>query len=326
MQQAKSISIKTTDDLTELHECARRQQPVSLLKLNEFDIIKVVVSVHKSLNSCKGIVRDKTHCLSGMPEDDIAKELEQQSVTTVKRFTFKNDGVVEPINTYLFTLDMDRSPAMALLCVTAAMTSTRKLTAGRMFSVQTTVGTIWLFSKSCPVMKRESQIKRVKTEQNVSYHEAKKRVKGLTTSISTITYSAAVSRHPVTTASIDCQTDLIWVKSVQPLPAAAIKKTAVPPSSVTPLKPKIVKHVESQTLKLVTESEPEIVKLTIKERRLLKKKQQNEQLQTSKATSPLEVHNSFGPLEMEVTPSSHDNNRGTPKSRSRDISPVEAPP
>ncbi|XP_048256674.1 uncharacterized protein LOC125382653 [Haliotis rufescens] len=85
-----------------LVECARRQQSANLLKLNEFVNIKVVVSVHKSLNSCKGIVRDRARCLSGMLEDDIAKELEQ-SVTAVKRFTFKKDGVVQPPNTYLFT-------------------------------------------------------------------------------------------------------------------------------------------------------------------------------------------------------------------------------
>lgn len=67
------------------------------------------------------------------------------------------------------------------------------------------------------------------------------------------------------------------------------------------------------------------------ERKLLREKQKREQLQTPPQTAtstsevPIEVHKSFGPLDMEVI--LHDTNRSTMKSstRSRDISPVESP-
>ncbi|XP_048239794.1 uncharacterized protein LOC125373030 [Haliotis rufescens] len=237
-----------------------------------------------------------------MSEDDLAKELEQQSVTAVRRFTFKKDGVVQPTNTYLFTFARTSIPQSIKAnycnigvevyipfqlryytcqafghgcksCHASAVcyrcgdnheaTDCRKDV-----KCSNCGGNHMASSKSCPVWKRESQIMRIKTEQNVSYYEAKKRVEGLTTNTSTI------SRPPVTTASIDCQTGLTWVKSVQPLSTASIQKPALPPSSVTPPKPKIVKHVESQTPKITPEPEP--FKLTNREKKLLKKKQLRE--------------------------------------------------
>lgn len=57
-------------------------------------------------------------------------------------------------------------------------------------------------ASSYPLWKRESQIMREKTEQYLSNNEASKRVVGPTATISTISYSAAVSRPAVTTASI----------------------------------------------------------------------------------------------------------------------------
>ncbi|XP_048248809.1 uncharacterized protein LOC125378050 [Haliotis rufescens] len=300
-----------------LVECAQRQQSINLLGLKEFVNIKVAVSEHRTLNSYKGIVRDRARCLSGMTEDEIVKELVQQSVTAVKRFTVKKDGLVVDTNTYLFTFARSKIPQSIkagycnigvevyipnpLRCYTcqAFGHGSKSCRASAVcyrcgdkheatdcrkdVKCSNCGGSHMASSKSCPVWQHELQIMKIKTEQNLSYYEAKKRV------------------------------------------------AAVTPTSVTPKK-KTVKNVESQTPKATSESEPEPVKLSNREKKLLKKKQLREQLQTPKATSPLEVpvevHNSFGPLDMEVTPSPHDTNRSTTKSssRSRDISPVEAPP
>ncbi|XP_071101757.1 uncharacterized protein [Haliotis cracherodii] len=86
-----------------LVECARRQQSLNLLSISTFANIEVAVSVHRTLNSCRGIVRDKSRCLSDMSEEDIVAELGDQAVTEVKRFTIKKDGVITNTNTYLMT-------------------------------------------------------------------------------------------------------------------------------------------------------------------------------------------------------------------------------
>ncbi|XP_071099091.1 uncharacterized protein [Haliotis cracherodii] len=258
-------------------ECAWRQQSINLLDLYQFVNIKLVVSVHKTLNSCKGIVHDRARCLSDMSKDDIAKELDQQSVTAVKRFAVKRDGVVQPTNTYLLTFARTTIPESIkagycnigvevyipnpLWCYTCQAfglgseschpsavcyccgdkheaTDCRKDV-----KCANCGGNHMASAKSCPVWKRQIQIIKVKAEQNVSYNEVKKRVAGLPSTTSTLSYSAAVSRPPVTTASIDCQADLTWVRSVQPL-----HKPAATTSSVTH-KNKTVKNVESQTPK-----------------------------------------------------------------------------
>ncbi|XP_071091230.1 uncharacterized protein [Haliotis cracherodii] len=93
-----------------LVECARRQQSLNLLSISTFANIEVAVSVHRTLNSCRGIVRDRARCLSDMSEDEIATELEDQAVTAVKRFTIKKDGVITNTNTYLMTFAQTSLP------------------------------------------------------------------------------------------------------------------------------------------------------------------------------------------------------------------------
>lgn len=70
--------------------------------------IKVVVSVHKTLNSWKGIVHDRACCLSGMTEDGISKALDQQSI----RQTIHRKGCCSRTDTYLFTFVMNDYPSI----------------------------------------------------------------------------------------------------------------------------------------------------------------------------------------------------------------------
>ncbi len=48
-----------------LVECARKQQSINLLQQHQFANVSVKVTEHKTLNSSRGIVRDKARCLSG---------------------------------------------------------------------------------------------------------------------------------------------------------------------------------------------------------------------------------------------------------------------
>ncbi|XP_046370255.2 uncharacterized protein LOC124144754 [Haliotis rufescens] len=92
-----------------LVECLQRQQSVNLLGLQQFVNTKVV-SVHRTLNSCQGIVRDYARCPSDMSEEEIVDELKVQSVTAVKRFTKKQNEKIIKTNTYLFTFDLQKLP------------------------------------------------------------------------------------------------------------------------------------------------------------------------------------------------------------------------
>ncbi|XP_067656365.1 uncharacterized protein [Haliotis asinina] len=94
-----------------LIECVRKQQSLNLLSITKFANIPVIVSEHRTLNSCRGIVRDRTRSLSGMSEQEITDELKQQGVSSVKRFTRrKEDSTIEPTNTYLFTFARSSLP------------------------------------------------------------------------------------------------------------------------------------------------------------------------------------------------------------------------
>ena len=61
--------------------------------------LKVNVSEHNSLNSSKGIIRDRM--LKGESEDSIVEYLRPQGVTRCKRFKIKKDGKTVETNTLL---------------------------------------------------------------------------------------------------------------------------------------------------------------------------------------------------------------------------------
>ncbi|XP_071091237.1 uncharacterized protein [Haliotis cracherodii] len=236
-----------------LVECARRQQSVNLLGLKQFVNTQVVVSAHKTLNSSRGIVRDRARCLSDMTEEEIAAELQNQGVTAVKRFTRKTqDGTIINTQTYLFTFSVTTLPKFIkagyfnigvevyvpnpLRCYRCqkfghgAKTCTNKARCFRCsethessectneISCANCNGEHLSSSKSCPAFDRENKILRIKHTNNISYTEAKKLLPQ-SQSPSTKSYSAAVS-SPVQitkakTVSTQCQTSISWLKDEQ---------------------------------------------------------------------------------------------------------------
>ncbi|XP_048251526.1 uncharacterized protein LOC125379294 [Haliotis rufescens] len=233
-----------------LVECARRQQSVNLLDLQQFVNTQVVVSAHKTLNSSRGIVRDRARCLSDMTEGEIADELQNQGVTAVKRFTRKTqDGTIVNTQTYLFTFSVTTLPKFIkagyfnigvevyvpnpLRCYKCqkfghgAKTCTNKARCFRCSETHESSectneircancnGEHLSSSKSCPAFDRETKILRIKHTNNISYTEAKKLLLPSQTP-STKSYSAAVSSPvqlpKVTTVSTHCQTSISWLK------------------------------------------------------------------------------------------------------------------
>ena len=74
-----------------LVECARKQQAVNLLKCDHIGDIPVKVSPHTTLNTSRGVLRDRDRNLHLLANDVILDGLKSQGVIAVKRFIIKRD-------------------------------------------------------------------------------------------------------------------------------------------------------------------------------------------------------------------------------------------
>ena len=98
----KPKNVKKKKNGTLLVETNRKSQSENLLKITTFFYLNVTVTEHKTLNSCKGIIRDRM--LKHETEENITEYLKQQGVTACKHFTIKKDGNLIETNTLLLTL------------------------------------------------------------------------------------------------------------------------------------------------------------------------------------------------------------------------------
>ncbi len=238
-----------------LIECVRRQQSVNLLALKHFVNKQVVVSEHKTLNSCRGIVRDRARCLSDMTEEEIVAELKEQGVTSVTRFIKKQESTSIKTNTYLFTFGLSTPPKFLkagycnigvevyvpnpLRCYKCqkfghgAKSCTCKSVCSRCSGAHESTectndikcancsGEHLASSKACPKFEYETKILKLKCTNHISYFEAKKLVQAQSRPVTGISYSATVSSptpssvKKASTASTSCQTVISWINDTQ---------------------------------------------------------------------------------------------------------------
>ena len=96
-------SVKKLKNKTLLVETNRKTQTENLLKVKKFFNLNVTVSEHKTLNTSKGIIKDRA--LKGETEANICEYLQSQGVIAVKRFTIKKNYDTIPTNTLLLTFN-----------------------------------------------------------------------------------------------------------------------------------------------------------------------------------------------------------------------------
>ena len=108
---AGTVKVKRIRDGSLLVECDNRHQAKNLLGIKHIDTTPVLSAPHRSLNSCRGIIRDRDRCLQSLSEDDIAAELASQSVSSVKRFSINKDGKTIQTNTYLLCFSTATLPS-----------------------------------------------------------------------------------------------------------------------------------------------------------------------------------------------------------------------
>ncbi|XP_067668086.1 uncharacterized protein [Haliotis asinina] len=93
-----------------LVECAKRQQSANLMSTESFLGVPVTVTAHKTLNTSKGIVRDRDRLFAEMSGLDIGYEMNDQGVLYVKRFSTRKNNETVPTNTYLFSFSSPTAP------------------------------------------------------------------------------------------------------------------------------------------------------------------------------------------------------------------------
>ena len=234
-----------------LVHCATRSQASNLMKLKAFAGCPCTVLPHRSLNSSKGIIRDRERCLQSLSEDDLVHELADQGVTHVKRFTTKRDSGIVKTNTYLITFSCASLPreikagycnirvevfipnplrcykcqryghgvsrcTNGHICHRCGSDEHEGFDCKEAPHCHNCKGAHMASSKECPIWIREAEICKIKTTKNISFAEARK-LFNATTSTPTIqkTYSATVKS--VSTRTVSCQTHTTWINTEIPM-------------------------------------------------------------------------------------------------------------
>ena len=79
-----------------------------IVSISKFIDRKVHVSIHKALNSSRGVIRCRN--LADMTEKEICDELKEQGVVAVHRVTLKKGDTVTPTNTLFLTFNRPDLP------------------------------------------------------------------------------------------------------------------------------------------------------------------------------------------------------------------------
>ena len=223
-------------------ECTREQQAINLLKLKNILELPVAVTPHRSLNSSKGIIRDRGKDLSDLSEEEICTELGDQGITNVKRFTTKKDGTIIKLNTYLITFDSTTVPDHIYIGPYRMRVDTFIPNPTRCFQCQKfghgktqCRGGLVCFrcseeghegfdcnktikccncneahmasSKDCSFFIKEKRIQVIKSEKNVSYIEARRLASASDVQGPSQSYANATKKVSV---SVETQTFLTW--------------------------------------------------------------------------------------------------------------------
>ena len=236
-------SMKRLRDGSFLVECGKRAQAQNLLQTNRFIDRPVRVTIHKTLNSSRGVIRCRD--LADMTEVEIRDELKDQGVVGVNRLTLKKEGKVIPTNTLFLTFGSPELPkeiTVGYLKVKVALfvpnpmcrfncnkfghTSQRCKVAVKCTGCgkdkhegqcegpklcSNCNGLHASSAKDCPVWQKEKEIQRVHIEKHLSFPEARQLVEAKMPTVITGGESRGESR------SVQCQTSLTWVFSDRPL-------------------------------------------------------------------------------------------------------------
>ncbi|GBN05244.1 hypothetical protein AVEN_116376-1 [Araneus ventricosus] len=194
----------------------------------------VNVTVHRGLNSSRGVVSEKE--LVGSSDTEILEELSSQGVTAVRRINIKRDGKLIPTKHVILTFNGTKLPSTIkagfLSCpVKPYIPNPIRCFKCQKFghSIETVRRLTLLIQKICPQLKIEKKIQKLRVRKNISYAEARK----LIPEQKSVTYAQTVkSCQPQSTQTID-NTTKIHCPSCCCQPSAPSRLHNKPSTSIT---------------------------------------------------------------------------------------------
>ena len=250
-------NVKILKDGKLLVEICREKQGINLQKLESFCGIKCTISPHKTLNSSKGIIRDRRlFCCS---EEEIKENLASQGVTHVKRITIRRDKEQVKTNTLILTFNNPKRPDklkifFQLISVSPYIPNPLRCywcqkfghhenncrnppkcghcadarnhgECGNPVKCANCDGPHPAYSNKCPVWQKEKEVTRVKFTNNVSYPEARKIVENIPVqTYSTIVKSSSKVMRDASTQTCDASTQTPESIPANTVPAVAAGK------------------------------------------------------------------------------------------------------
>lgn len=229
----KSVKFLRNGDL--LVETASSKQTENLLNCTSLFGISIVASLHKSLNSSKGIIRDPN--LKNSSTSEIVENLKTQGVSSVRRISIKRSGTIIQTNTYVVTFNRPKPPPSLKVFYSSIKVDSYIPNPLRCFNcqkfghhennckssevcVKCGQGASHHYSEcpnklqcvncgkehaansnTCEIWKKEKEIIRIKVQQNKSYPEARKLYEQLTNPMSSFASVVAGSRQQANTTA-----------------------------------------------------------------------------------------------------------------------------
>ena len=240
--------VKKLRNNTILVECFTRQQSENLLKHKRFFQSDVKIYPHKTLNSCKGVVRCKELSVCSIAE--IEDGLRSQGVTDVKRISVRRNGEMRTTNTYILTFSSPNLPQTVKIGYISTKVDLYIPNPMRCFKCQqyghhiskcpngpicakcgsdeqnhgydictgtlkciNCKGTHAAFARECPVWKEEKEILNIKYSKNISFPEARQLVKQRHSNQENFSFSKSYA-SVTTPAKEDCRTCTILARLI----------------------------------------------------------------------------------------------------------------
>jgi len=221
-----------------------------LQKLSELGGIPVKVSPHRTLNTCKGVVRSRE--VAECSKEEIVQELESQGVTDAFVISVKDGSSRKRTNTIILSFALPRPPQYikagyiripvdlyvpnplrcykcqkyghgsrncrgSAICLKCGSHDHDGNDCNGVIKCPNCSGGHMASSKECPVWVQEKRVQKIKAEQGCTFPEARRLATATTqpvTSSATIVKSninkTTERRDRNTTKSIETQTDLTW--------------------------------------------------------------------------------------------------------------------
>ncbi|VDI49927.1 Hypothetical predicted protein [Mytilus galloprovincialis] len=156
-----------------LVECSNKSQSTNLLTMTTITNFPVSASPHNSLNSCKGIIRDRSQYLGDLTVEEIGEELSSQGVASESELTCLSltqfDALL--VKSLGHGSKQCRGKQRCFKCsdeghegTNCNSESSKCVNCGESH---------FSSSRDCPAYLKEKNIIKIKTERNISYPEAK---------------------------------------------------------------------------------------------------------------------------------------------------------